>query len=95
MESKGKSIASMSVGIVASSISVLAMILPFFWIVAGMIAAAIAIVCGIVAIALSNRSMHCGQAVAGLVTGIVGCSIGGIVLTICTILVYFFEFSLI
>lgn len=95
MESKGKSIASMSVGIISSSVCVLAMILPFFWIVAGMVAALIAIACGIVAIVLSNRSMHCGQAVAGLVTGIVGCSIGGIVLVICSILVYFFSFPLI
>ena len=37
MQPKGKAIASMSVGIVATSISVIAMILPFFWMVAGIL----------------------------------------------------------
>ena len=95
MQPKGKAIASMSVGIVATSISVIAMILPFFWMVAGILTGVIAGICGIIAIVLSNRSLHSGRAVAGLVTGIVGCSIGGIVVVLCSVLVYFFSFSLV
>ena len=79
MKSKRKAIASMTIGIIATSFSILAMILPFFWLIAGIVAAIIAIACGIVAIVLSSSSVHCGQAIAGLVCGIVGCSVGGLV----------------
>lgn len=82
MQPKGKAIASMSVGIVATSISVIAMILPFFWMVAGILTGVIAVICGIIAIVLSNRSLHSGEPLAGLVTGIDGCSIGGIVVVL-------------
>lgn len=94
MQQKGKAIASMSVGIVATSISVISMILPFFWILAGILSSITAIICGIVAIVLSNHCLHSGRAIAGLVTGIVGCSIGGIVTIVCVLLICFFGFPL-
>ena len=94
MKSKRKAIASMTIGIIATSFSILAMILPFFWLIAGIIVSVIAIVCGIVAIVLSSSSVHCGQAIAGLVCGIVGCSVGGLVVLAIMVLSYLFTLPL-
>lgn len=83
----------MTVGIISTSLSVLAIILSFFFLLPGCISAALSIICGIIAIALGSRSLPYGRAVAGLVLGIIGVSISAILGIINIVLVIFFQFS--
>ncbi|RHO19778.1 hypothetical protein [Amedibacterium intestinale] len=96
MENKhrGLAIGSMTTGIVSTSISAVSLIVSFFFLLPGCIGAAISIACGIVAIALSNRSRPMGRAIAGIVLGIVGVSISGILLLINLILIFIFHFPM-
>lgn len=88
-----KAIVSMTTGIISTSLSVLAIILSFFFLLPGGISALLSISCGIVAIVFSTRSRSYGRAIAGLILGIIGISISAILLLIHAVLVFFFQFS--
>ncbi len=94
MNSNKKAIASMTLGIISTSLSVVSIVLSFFWLISGIGFSIASITCGIIAIIFSNHSLHSGKAVAGLVTGIVGCSIGGIIFIICIVSNLFFSIPL-
>ncbi len=94
MNSNGKTIASMTSGIISTSLSVLSIVLSFFWLIFGITISIISIICGVIAITFSNHSLHSGKAIAGLVTGVVGSSIGSIVFITCLILNLVFTFPL-
>lgn len=80
MLSYRKAITSMCLGIISCSLAIIAMICAFFHLFASGIIAAIALVSGIISIVNAASSHHCGRAVAGLVTGIVGTSLNGLLL---------------
>lgn len=84
-----KAITSMVLGIIACSLSFVAMICAFFHLFFSSVVGAIALASGIVSIVFAASSPHCGRAVAGLVTGIVGTSLAG-VLILTNIVISFF-----
>lgn len=90
MENFSKAIASMSMGIVSCSFAIIAIVLSFFTVLYGGILTGMALALGILAIVFSCSSLHCGRAVAGLVTGIVGSSISGVTLMFLMVICFFF-----
>lgn len=78
----GKAIASMVLGIVSVSLSVLSAIVIFFLFVLGILIGAAAMICGIIAIVLGNRARPLGRAMAGFVLGIIGTSLSGSIMVI-------------
>lgn len=82
----GIAIASMVVGIVATSLSVFTMIIPFFSIFFGSVLASISLICGIVAIVFGANAKNqkpAGRAIAGFILGIIASSFSMITIITC------------
>lgn len=84
-----KAITSMVLGIIACSLSLVTIICAFFNLFFSSLIGAIALVLGIVSIVFAASSPHCGRAIAGLVTGIVGTSLAGILILTNMVLGFF------
>ena len=78
MLSYRKAITSMCLGIISCSFALLAIIIAFFHLFISAIIALIGLTTGILSIIYASSSHHCGRAVAGLVTGIIGTSLSGL-----------------
>ena len=75
-----KAITSMCLGIISCSLSLIGFICIFFHLFFSGCISSIALVLGIISIVFAASSLHCGRAVAGLVTGIIGTSLSGLLL---------------
>lgn len=85
-----KAITSMCLGIVSCSLAIVTMICAFFHLFASSVIGAIGLALGIISIIFAASSPHCGRAVAGLVTGIVGTSLTGLLILVNMVIGFFF-----
>lgn len=85
-----KAVTSMCLGIISCSLAIVTIICAFFNLFISSMIGALGLTLGIVSIIFAASSPHCGRAVAGLVTGIVGTSLTGLLILVNMVIGFFF-----